>query len=300
MKKLILTFAVLILFYNHIQGQSYTEQFNDLMSARDTVAQLRFLEKWETANSNDPDLYISYFNYYYNLSIKKVVRLEKTPHGKNSYVKLDSVTKKPVGYWYVDIVFKPEVIAKGFRYIDMGIEKFPSRLDMRFAKVYAYGKMEDYDDFTKEIIRSIDYSKDIENNWTWKDGKPPVEPLTFFLNNVQNYQMQLYNTGKESLLNDMILIANEILKYYPGHAESLTNLASVYMLKKEYDSALEVLHRAEKLTPDNYIIISNLAEAYKHKGDKQNAKKYYELVIKYGDNIAKQYARDQIKGLDNK
>jgi tetratricopeptide (TPR) repeat protein len=70
------------------------------------------------------------------------------------------------------------------------------------------------------------------------------------------------------------------------------------MLQKDYENAIEILLKAEKNTPNDYVILSNIAQVYKLKGDKKNSIKYYELVSKFGDNIAKQYARDQIKELE--
>ena len=41
--------------------------------------------------------------------------------------------------------------------------------------------------------------------------------------------------------------------------------------------------KAKKINPKDYIVLSNIAQAYKLKGDKNNAIKYYELTVKYGD-----------------
>ena len=95
-------------------------------------------------------------------------------------------------------------------------------------------------------------------------------------------------------------IAETVLKYYPDHIESLSNLSIVLMLQKQYDKALELLLKAKKLNPKDYIVLNNIAQAYKLKGDTKNAIKYYELTIKYGDKQAKQYAKEQIKELEKK
>ena len=72
------------------------------------------------------------------------------------------------------------------------------------------------------------------------------------------------------------------------------------MLQKQYDKALEPLLKAEKLNPKDYIVLNNIAQAYKLKGDTKNAIKYYELTIKYGDEQAKKYAQGQIDELKKK
>lgn len=95
-------------------------------------------------------------------------------------------------------------------------------------------------------------------------------------------------------------IAETVLKYYPDHIESLSNLSIVYLLQKQYDKALEPLLKAEKLDPKDYIVLSNIAQAYKLKGDNKNAIKYYQLTIKHGDEQAKKYARGQIDELKMK
>jgi tetratricopeptide (TPR) repeat protein len=92
-------------------------------------------------------------------------------------------------------------------------------------------------------------------------------------------------------------IAETVLKYYPDHIEGLSNLSIVFMLQKQYDKALESLLKAEKLNPKDYIVLSNIAQAYKKKGDTNNAIKYYELTIKHGDEQAKKYAQGQIDEL---
>jgi tetratricopeptide (TPR) repeat protein len=120
------------------------------------------------------------------------------------------------------------------------------------------------------------------------------------LGTIQSYQVQLYNTGDDSLLNDMGKIASAVLKYYPDHIESLSNLSVVYLLQKEYEKALEILLRAEKINPEDYIILSNIAQAYKLKGDSVNSIKYYKLTIKYGDDQAKQFAKEQIQTLEKR
>jgi tetratricopeptide (TPR) repeat protein len=162
-----------------------------------------------------------------------------------------------------------------------------------------FGELKSYKDFTAEIIKTIDYSAIIKNKWTWTDNKPVDDPKEFMLNSIQSYQLQLYNTNNDDLLDNMKQIAQTVLKYYPDHVESLSNLSIVYLIKKEYDQALEVLLKAEKLAPTDYIILSNIAQAYKLKGDNKNAIKYYEQTIKFGDEEANEYAKGQIEELRN-
>jgi tetratricopeptide (TPR) repeat protein len=134
----------------------------------------------------------------------------------------------------------------------------------------------------------------------WSDNKPVENPVNFMLDCVQDYVLQIYNTQDDSLLDNMMRISETILKYHPSHIKSLSNVAIVYTLKKDYDKALTKLLKAEKIDPKDYIVLSNIAHAYKLKGDKGNAIKYYELTKKYGDDQAKDYATEQLKDLKKK
>lgn len=294
--------ACLILITTQTTGQNFKKEFNDLFAKKDTAAQLNLLEKWEKSNINDPELYTSYFNFYANKSKNEVITLGQNPKGEGvlQIMDQDKTKKEPVGYIYGDTQYEPTLLSKGFSWINKGIEKFPNRLDMRFGKIYMFGQIEDYESFTKEIIKTIDLSAENKNMWTWTDNKPLENPMKFMLSSIQDYQVQLYNTENDSLLDNMKRIAESVLKHYPDHVESLSNLSIVFMIQKHYDNALEVLLKAEKLNPKDYIVLSNIAQAYKLKKDFKNSIKYYELTIKFGDDDAKKYAKEQINILKGK
>lgn len=283
-------------------GQNFRQQFNDLVSKEDTLGQVKLLQKWEKSKSNDPELYVAYFNHYVMKSMTEQITIGNNPKGENvlQIMNTDSSKKEPVGYIYGDTYYNTKTLNKGFDYIDKGIDQYPTRLDMRFGKIYMLGKTEKYEKFTQEIIKAIDYSDVIKNKWTWTDNKAVDNPEKFMLGAVQDYVLQLYNTESDALLDNMKRIAETVLKYYPHHVESLSNLSIVYLLKKEYDKALEPLLKAEKIDNKDYIVLSNIAQAYKLKGDYQKAIDYYELTIKYGDDEAKKYAKKQIEELKKK
>ena len=299
-----ITFLIfgLTLLFNQVSGQTFKQQFNDLVSKKDSVGQQQLLEKWEKSDSNDPELFVAYFNYYVIKSKKEVVTLGQNPKVKEGFKIMDQDTtkKEPVAFMYGDTYYEPTLLSKGFDWISKGIKKHPNRLDMRFGKIYMFGQLEDYEKFTTEIITTIAYSNENKNKWTWADSKPLDNPKEFMLSSIQNYQLQLYNTENDNLLDNMKRIAETVLKYYPDHVESLSNISIVFMLQKQYDKALEPLLKAEKRNPKDYIVLSNIAQAYKLKGDNKNAIKYYELTIKFGDEQAKKYAQGQIDELKKK
>ena len=283
------------------QGQTFKQQLSGLLSKKDTLGVQQLLGKWEKADSNDPELYVAYFNYYANSSRKEVISIGQNPSGDYSFALMekDSSKKEPAGYLSGELYYDQDILKKAFGYIDKGIEKHPNRLDMRFGKIYILGQVKDYENFTTNIIKTVEYSAINKNKWTWTDSQPLDNPQEFMLGSIQSYQLQLYNTLNDSLLDNMKRIAETILKFYPDNIESLSNLSVVFMIQKQYDKAINILLKAEKINPKDYVILGNIAEAYRRQNDTKNAIKYYELLLKYGDERAKADAKRQLSELEN-
>jgi cytochrome c-type biogenesis protein CcmH/NrfG len=54
------------------------------------------------------------------------------------------------------------------------------------------------------------------------------------------------------------------------------------------------LQDAEKLAPDDFVVLNNLAQAYKRKGDKTKAIAYFEKVVKFGDAETTEFAKKEL------
>jgi tetratricopeptide (TPR) repeat protein len=292
----------LTLLFNQVSGQTFKQQFNDLLSTKDSVGQRQVLEKWEKSDRNDPELFVAYFNYYIVKSKKEIIALGQNPQGKEGFEirNQDTTKNEPIAFMYGDTYYDSPLLSKGFEWISEGINKHPDRLDMRFGKIYMFLETKDYETFTTEIIKTIDYSNENGNKWTWTNSKPLDDPKEYMLGSIHDYQLELYKLENDELLDNMKRIAETVLKYYPDHVESLTNISIVFMIEKQYDKALENLLKAEQINNKDYIVLNNIARAYKLKGDNKNAIKYYKLMIKHGDKEAKKYAQAQIDELKKK
>ena len=298
MRKIFLLFVISI--SSHLVfSQDYQKKFNEFFQEGDTLNQRLVLENWEKDSPEDPELYTSYFNFHFNKSRMEVLALTNDEPDGESLVITDSLNNT-VGYLGGDVHFQSVEFEKGIDKITRGIELYPNRLDMRFGKIYAFGQVEDWRSFTDEIIVTVNYSVVNDNKWTWTNNEEAETDANDFLLSIQDYQLQLYNTNDDDLLLNMREIALAILKHYPDHIASLSNVAITYMIVGENDKAIEYLLQAEELNPEDYIVLSNIAEAYKRKGDTENAVEYYEKILLYGDDQAKEYAEGQLGELKDK
>jgi len=297
--KIFLLLFTFTLIHSQVFGQTFKQQFYELSVEENVLVQEQFLENWKKIDPNDPELYVAYFNYYVKKSINEVVRIDNNPNNRDGF-HVENEGGETVGVIYSDTHYDVDLLDKAFHYIDIGIEKYPNRLDMRFGKIYVLGEDRDYEKFTSEIINVIEYSAVNKNQWFWTDNQLLENPKETMFDAIQDYQILLYNTEKDDLLENMKQIAEAVLKYYPDDVRSLSNLSIVFMLQNEYDKALDSLLKAEKLTPDDFTVLGNIAQAYKLKNDIKKAVKYYELMFKYGDEEVKQYAKQQIEELNQK
>ncbi|MCB9349934.1 MAG: tetratricopeptide repeat protein [Lewinellaceae bacterium] len=294
--KYIISILAISFLANLTFGQDFKTKFDQYCQENDTTQQLNTLKEWEKADPKNAELFTSYFNYYFLKSRQEVLSLStEQPTGES--LSLEDSTGKTAGFLGSQIMYINEPLEKCFEKIDEGLLLYPNRLDMRFGKIYVLGQTGNWDRFTEEVLKAIRYSSKNNNNWTWTFNEPREGGKDFFLSSMQDYQLTLYNTGDDNLLVNMRTIAEEILKYYPTHIESLSNLSITYLLTGEYDKGIEPLLRAEELDPTDAIVLSNIAQGYKLKEDKAMAIKYYEKAAKHGDERTAQYAREQIEEL---
>ena len=236
-------------------AQSYKEIFSQALKAKDMVKMEEILKAWDFADSNDPDLFIAYFNFYTVKSANAGYTITTGYDVRYSKLALD--------------------------FISEGIERFPTRFDMRIAKVYMLRELKKYHDYVAEIINMIAYSSKIENNWKGESYTFVDHPDEVFFGAVLDCQEFLFSREDTTYYKDIILISNEMLKYYPNHVQSMLSLATVYRMQKKDDKSLEMLQKAIAIEPTNGILLFNLGYIYYLKGDNASAKKFYELTIKH-------------------
>ena len=289
-------FLALVFCSTSLIGQTNYEQFKDLYGKGDTIRMATLLQQWARATPEDPELYTSQFNYYYVRSKHEGILLDPKQQSGNTLVVKDS-TGKVVGYISEQVDFDTRLTDSAFLCIDLGIRKFPDRLDMRFGKCYLLSEMGRFDKLTVELIDIVNYSKTNHCNWYWMDNEKLDSAQGFMLGTIHNYLTRLYSAEDDAMLQQIKQIGDVTLRVYPDCIEILSMNAVANIILKDYDAALGYLQRAEKLDPHDFIVLGNLAQAYLRKGDKPNAIKYFQLTQTYGDEDAKKEAAEYLKKL---
>lgn len=295
MKKLTLFFTLLS---SIVFSQSPYQDFIAALQDQNFEKQDSILKSWEASSPNDAELFTSYFNYYFMLSKQEVLSIDQKPKSNESLSISDSNGTK--AFLNGITIYRDSLVQLGMNKIDQGLQLHPDRLDMLFGKIYVYGQTENWKDFTSTIVQAIDSSFNKNHQWLWTMNQPLPDSLNFFMDAIQDYQNQLYQTGNDSLLFNMREIAFKVLEHKPNDIPNLSNASITFMLMDENEKALEYLFKAEKIMPKDQVIIGNIAAAYKKLDNKKKAIKYYEKLIKIGDESTVQFAEEALLELKEK
>src|SRR5688572_19852250 len=181
LKQTFLAFIAIFFIAALSHAQDYRDRFKVLFQQKDVKGQHELLQKWEAAEPNDPELYVSFFNHYFIKARRETISLTATKPSKGEAVVITKDDDKTVAYLGSNVSFSKADFDLAVTYIDKGIAKFPNRLDMRFGKTYALGQIEDYERFKDEIVKAIEYFGTNKTLWTWTDNKPVDSPKDFML-----------------------------------------------------------------------------------------------------------------------
>lgn len=276
MKKIIL--LAFGLMFPMVYSQNFLSEFEKYHKENNLEKQEEILQKWEQNSPKDAELFTSFFNYYVSKARSEKVALSKEKIDSKDAVEIERKEDGEIAYLGTKIFFDEEILGKGIAKIDEGIKLFPNRLDMRFGKIYILGQNRNWKNFTNEIIKVVEQSAKNKNAWTWTNNQPLKNAKERMLSSIQDYQVQLYNTENDELLVNMWEIADAVLKYYPNDIRSYNNKAMSYIILGEYDKGLEILLKAEKIAPNDEIVLSNIARVYELKGEKQKEEIYRKKI----------------------
>ncbi len=155
----------------------------------------------------------------------------------NVMVALDK-NRQPV--MFMTVRYDQALLNQALAKIDEGIARYPNRLDMRFGKAYILSRNKDWDGYTNEMVKAIQQAKVNNNQWLWEG-----------------------NADDKKLLANVRKISNELLKLYPNNVQSINNIATSYAMGGDYTNGLKYFLQAEKINPQDPVILLNIANVYK-------------------------------------
>ena len=219
-------------------AQDFFSEFIEHFNARDTLKQRLTLERWEAESPEDPELFVSYFNYYFERSKVRGLQMSvTTPDGQTQG---SDENRQDINDFLADkTFFVGSIFNKGISNIDRGIGLYPDRLDMRYAKIDALGQNEEWDAFVAAIKDMVARSSVNKNQWLGVQNAPYEGNEETFLSKIQEYHITILNLQDIQLLPKIRESAEAVLSYYPKHVTSLSDLGVTYLIEENYEKTLD-------------------------------------------------------------
>ncbi len=145
----------------------------------------------------------------------------------------------------------------GIAGIKEGIDRHPSRLDMRFGLVAAYMMRGMADSACTELLSMVKYGHTIDNRWLTEGGKAINDGTGEMLSGVVDYCSDFFNGNYDSQCR---LLSEEVLKLYPDDLRFINFLGALCFVGRNYDEAKAYFNKAYELDPCDPIVMSNIAQ----------------------------------------
>lgn len=298
----LLNTAIILLLSCQVFSQTRTELYNSfdkIITARDTVALVTLIEKWERLYPGDAELYSVRANYHFANAITTITVLcDSVPaDNRECYALVDSLGEVKE-YMYYETRINRAKIDSTTAILAQGIAKHPDRLDFRLGKVAVHLQANENALAVQEVEAALRRSIVNENKW-YNTLDEPIETdgISYLRGCIQDYFSQLIDSNDLAAAERM---ADICLRYYPREAVFITNKGTLRYFAGDLHAALGLYLAARDIAPTDMLIANNIANVYVDMGDKENALKYYHIVAGSNDKYYAEKAMQAIKELNAK
>lgn len=258
------------------------------------------LSQWETAEADNPEMYIAHFNYYLSTGRKEIMQMTTTPPEQGvEYLTISDSTGATEGYMYSTMGYDDSIFNLAIHYINKGIEVAPERLDMRFGKTYALNQGGRKDAFLKEVEQLFHANKEYGASWKWSGNEPLEQDDEFFESSMQDYFSELI-VDPYYALDSLVRVLETAIEYFPKSIEFINDLGVVYYYNGEYSKAVEYFQLGVDINPSDEISSGNLAYIYMELGENEKALAIYRELAKSTDPNTAQVAEQYISEIEAK
>lgn len=275
-----------------------SEKVYDAIGRHDYGAADSLLSLWYDDEPDSPELIIAKFNRYLNESRQSVILLSDDVSPQGEAFMLSDSTDNIVGSISEAVEWNDSLFEMAREILSRGIEKYPDRLDMRFGYCAALEMRGRYSGLADMLEQTLDYGSRIDYAWLWTDGKPLDNPVDVMLDSMWDYSRMVYETEDDALT---YIICSDVLKYFPDELRFINMYGAIKYFEGSKEDALKYFRQALTLSPQDEIVMSNIARVSFEVGDYRRADKMCDaiLAIDGADQEIKDFARDLKKNVQD-
>lgn len=228
---------------SHAQVAEKYDAAVSMLNSGDTEGMKAHLEAWEAEDPQCPEIHALWLNYYF----------------------LESAVQNDV-----------TLLAKGFERIDKGIEVNPDRLDFYFGKAHLLlNYPHDFPAAVALLKAMLERHKADGNAWKWTFDESVEGGDEVVTGALQDYIGAFFANGEFAYAEQVVDMALEV---FPLNPILLSDKAAIDYQKGDYQGALKQYLEVLKITPDDYLVMTNVALLYDQTGDQESAREYLRRV----------------------
>lgn len=294
MRFILSTFVLLLTF--QVFAIDRSDKVYDAIGRHDYGAADSLLSLWAGGGADSPEFIIAKFNRYLNESRQSVILLSDDVSPQGEAFMLSDSTDNIVGSISEAVEWNDSLFEMAREILSRGIEKYPDRIDMRFGYCAALQMRGRYRELVDMLDRTLEYGKQIDYVWLWADSKPLDGPVDVMLDSMWDYSRMVYETEDDALTYS---ICSEVLKYFPDELRFINMCGAIKYFEGAKEEALTYFMKALTLSPQDEIVMSNIARVSFEVGNYNETEKMCEaiLAIDGADEEIKDFARDLKKKL---
>ncbi|GLB47825.1 hypothetical protein Y10_01930 [Neptunitalea sp. Y10] len=273
---------------------SYYTEFENYAEVGDTIKQYEILRDWEKDAPQDPELFYSYFLYYY---LKANGKFEAGGVDK-LYENNAERTSDTISFSYLSERFfaKHTEIDKAYAALDKAIALAPNRLDLRVYKIETTASLFFYKMALEALEDMIKQGAVNHMEWHLPANEEVVsENLVFEVFDKMFSNADFMSTHNIPYLKQT---AQTAIQLFPNYAKGYTVLGMSYLVYDQKEEAIKILEQGAKVLPENISILKLLGQSYNLTDQTDKAKKVYEKIETVGTEAEKEYARSYLSTMD--
>jgi tetratricopeptide (TPR) repeat protein len=272
--------------YAQNRNQENYARFYELLKAGDQAALQRHVGAWEQADPHSAEMHIANYNYYLQRNMRTINSIGRMADGRRGM--------------FPQVVFDPDdfIIATG--YLERGISKYPSRMDMITGLREVYWLNRNFDKMTSLILRTIDHSRANSQRWVlvFNQPIPPTDSSGHeYLENFLHDSLNMLNGWLDLAAPEYKRIADTALEIYPNSVILLNAASQYYSNQQQHPQALSLLIKAHTINNQDEIVMHNLALTYVDLNQTAKAIGLFQRLTLSKDPEFAQYARDKVSEL---
>jgi tetratricopeptide (TPR) repeat protein len=238
----------------------------------------RFLKESYAANQDDPEYFIAAANYWWEMAQR--IEISASPSEKGDFSVAEAGTGKEVGSISSLGKLHPEIPQKAVDLLSEGFGRNPYRFDVAMGLAYMLRDRGQFKACADVLKKALRHAVSDPAKIRWRGGTLPEKPLDRFVpETLQGYTAGFYRLQTKE--GDALCreLCEALVSAYPGHPYAYNILAALCSAKEDYKGCVKYLQMALEISPDDTLVVLNLADSYRRMGDKGAAKGYYERVL---------------------